>query len=43
LTDSFAGIEPRDVAGFVIAQCLGALAAVCLMRWLEGRRKSIEI
>jgi glycerol uptake facilitator-like aquaporin len=43
LTDSFAGIEPRDVLGFVVAQGLGALAAVGLMRWLEGRRKSIEI
>jgi glycerol uptake facilitator-like aquaporin len=43
LTDSFAGIEARDVLGFVVAQGLGALAAVGLMRWLEGRRKSIEI
>ena len=43
LTDSFAGIEPRGVPGFVVAQCLGAAAAVGLTRWFEGRRKSIEI
>lgn len=34
LTDSFAGIAPRDVPGFVIAQFGGALAAAALSRWL---------
>lgn len=43
LTDSFAGIRPGDVPGFVLAQCLGGAAALGLMRWLEGRRKGIEI
>jgi glycerol uptake facilitator-like aquaporin len=39
LTDSFAGIGPKNVPGFIIAQCLGAAAALAFMRWLEGRRK----
>jgi glycerol uptake facilitator-like aquaporin len=43
LTDSFAGIGPNDVPGFILAQCLGAAAALGFMRWLEGRRKRIEI
>jgi glycerol uptake facilitator-like aquaporin len=34
LTDSFSGIRPLDVPAFVIAQTLGALAALALMRWL---------
>jgi glycerol uptake facilitator-like aquaporin len=37
LTDSFAGIAPRDVLGFVLCQCLGAAAAVGFVRWLEQR------
>jgi glycerol uptake facilitator-like aquaporin len=32
LTDSFAGISPTDVPGFVIGQCAGAAAAVCFDR-----------
>jgi glycerol uptake facilitator-like aquaporin len=40
LTDSFAGIGPNDVPGFIVAQCLGAGAALGLTRWLEGRRRS---
>jgi len=35
LTDSFAGIEPRSVPVFVVAQCVGALAAVALARFLH--------
>jgi glycerol uptake facilitator-like aquaporin len=35
LTDSFAGIAPRDVPGFVLCQCVGAVAAVGFVRWLE--------
>lgn len=42
LTRTFAGIRPDDVAGFVIAQLLGALVAVALCRLLDvqsdGRR-----
>jgi glycerol uptake facilitator-like aquaporin len=34
LTDTFAGIRPLDVPGFVVAQLLGAGAATALFRWL---------
>lgn len=34
-TDTFAGIRPVDVAGFVSAQLLGAAAATLLFRWLS--------
>jgi len=34
LTDSFSGIAPRDVPGFVVAQIGGALFAAVLARWL---------
>lgn len=35
LTDTFAGIRPTDVAGFIAAQLAGAFAGVLLFRWLE--------
>jgi glycerol uptake facilitator-like aquaporin len=34
LTDTFAGIRPADVPGFIVAQLLGAGAATALFRWL---------
>jgi glycerol uptake facilitator-like aquaporin len=34
LTDTFAGIRPADVPGFIAAQLLGASAATVLFRWL---------
>ena len=34
LTDTFAGIAPADVAGFIAAQLAGALAATVLSSWL---------
>lgn len=34
MSDTFAGIRPRDVPGFIIAQLLGAGAATLLFRWL---------
>jgi glycerol uptake facilitator-like aquaporin len=34
LSDTFAGIRPVDVPGFIIAQLAGAAAATALMRWL---------
>ena len=34
LTDTFAGIRPVDVPGFIVAQLLGATAATILFRWL---------
>ena len=33
-TDTFSGIRPGDVPGFVVAQLLGGLSAVSLLRWL---------
>ena len=34
LSDTFAGIRPTDVPGFVIAQLAGALLALLVARWL---------
>ncbi|MGA9042627.1 MAG: MIP/aquaporin family protein [Terriglobales bacterium] len=34
LTDSFAGIRPVDVVGFMVAQVAGALSATLLFGWL---------
>ena len=33
-SDSFAGIRPRDVPGFIAAQCLGGALAVATVCWL---------
>jgi glycerol uptake facilitator-like aquaporin len=35
ITDTFSGIRPADVPGFVFAQIVGALAATRLFAWLE--------
>jgi glycerol uptake facilitator-like aquaporin len=37
LSDTFAGISPQGVAAFVIAQCVGMLAATVLARWLWSK------
>ena len=37
LTDTFSGIRPIDLPGFMIAQCVGAVCAVWLMGWLTKR------
>lgn len=34
LSDTFAGIRPLDVPGFILAQLLGAIAATLLFAWL---------
>ncbi len=34
VTDTFAGIRPEDVPGFVVAQVVGAAAATVVFRWL---------
>jgi glycerol uptake facilitator-like aquaporin len=34
-TNTFAGIRPADVPGFLAAQALGAIAATALFRWLD--------
>jgi len=39
LTDTFSGIHPGDVAGFVIAQIVGGALALGLSTWLDGDRK----
>ncbi|MEL7416405.1 MAG: aquaporin family protein, partial [Pseudomonadota bacterium] len=34
LTDTFSGIRPVDLPGFITAEIVGALLAVAVMRWL---------
>lgn len=38
LSDTFAGIRPADVLGFVLAQLAGGIAATVLFRWLMPTR-----
>jgi glycerol uptake facilitator-like aquaporin len=38
LSDTFAGIAPAGVGGFILAQLTGALAAVPLARWLWSQK-----
>ena len=42
LSDTFAGIAPRDVPPFIAAQLCGALAANFVARWLFERRESAQ-
>ncbi len=37
MSDSFAGIAPASAPGFVLAQCAGAVAGVCLARSFDKR------
>lgn len=37
LTDTFTGIRPADLPGFVIMQLIGAMAATVLFNWLVRR------
>ncbi|MGX5806303.1 aquaporin family protein, partial [Bradyrhizobium sp. Arg314] len=34
LTNTFSGIRPVDLPGFIVAELLGALIALALMGWL---------
>ncbi len=34
LTNSFSGIRPADLPGFIAAEFLGAFVALAVMRWL---------
>lgn len=34
MTNTFAGIRPKDVGGFIVAQLIGAALATVLFRWL---------
>jgi glycerol uptake facilitator-like aquaporin len=36
ITDSFSGIRPADVPGFMAAQLAGAVSATFLFKWLDG-------
>lgn len=38
LTDTFAGIRPADVPGFIAAQVAGGLLGACLLRYFAVRR-----
>lgn len=41
-SDTFAGIRPADVPGFIAAQLVGALAATALFRWLVPARPRVD-
>ena len=41
LSDTFAGIAPKDVAPFVLAQLAGALTALPTARWLWAEESSL--
>lgn len=40
MSDTFTGIRPADVPGFIVAQLLGAGAATLLSRWLLPHQES---
>ena len=42
MSDSFAGIAPRNVLGFIVAQLVGGLVATWLFSWLVPRREGTE-
>ena len=42
LTDTFSGIRPTDVPGFIIAQLIGAAAATALFAWF-GRSNAADV
>jgi len=41
-TDSFAGIRPQDVLGFIAAEVIGAGAAIVVFRWLLPARAAVR-
>jgi glycerol uptake facilitator-like aquaporin len=41
LTDTFAGIRPGDLPGFILAEIVGALAALLLAGWLLAEPKPL--
>jgi glycerol uptake facilitator-like aquaporin len=42
LTDTFSGIAPADVAGFIAAQFTGAILATFLFRWIGVTRNAAD-
>ena len=44
MTDSFSGIRPVDLPGFVSAELCGAITAMLLLNWLlRGEREGAAI
>jgi glycerol uptake facilitator-like aquaporin len=41
-SDTFAGIRPADVPGFIAAQAVGAAAATLLFRWLVPKAPAVH-
>jgi glycerol uptake facilitator-like aquaporin len=41
MTNSFSGIRPADLPGFIAAEFCGALAALMLVSWLLGARGEV--
>ena len=42
LSDTFTGIAPSNVPGFIVAQILGGVAATVLFRWLIPKTQNME-
>ena len=42
LSDTFAGIRPADVPGFLVGEIAGTIAAALLIRWLLSEKVSAE-
>jgi glycerol uptake facilitator-like aquaporin len=42
LTDTFSGIEPNGIPGFIVAQLAGAFAATLLFRWIGNANTDRE-
>jgi glycerol uptake facilitator-like aquaporin len=42
MSDTFSGIRPVDVPGFILAQCIGAALAVLFCRWMAGSRDAVS-
>jgi glycerol uptake facilitator-like aquaporin len=42
-SNTFAGIRPADVGGFIAAQLVGAFAATALFAWLVPVRRSRRV
>jgi glycerol uptake facilitator-like aquaporin len=40
VTDTFSGIRPTDLPGFIVAQVFGALIAAALAGWLFAERRN---
>ncbi|UWU74356.1 aquaporin family protein [Bradyrhizobium huanghuaihaiense] len=40
LTNTFSGIRPADLPGFILAELCGAIAGMLLMNWLLGQTKA---